>query len=391
MSGLVKPNVVFTWCQKDEAVKLSKEKVRVFEGAPFSLTVIFRQLFLPIFRALYGELQPWTESSVGINATGPEWDGLARYLMMYDLKQLFVADWVHYDTSVHYQEIMGLFTIWIKLAEKWGFYSDTEVRCMWVLAELIARHCFMVRTDVATVEGSNPSGNGGTVVVNNGTNGVRKRTAFYALAPSEVPAVPIWHPVGETMSGRVVAKSLRGRLKPLLPGLKGRYADYVRSAFYGDDLLSAVRDVIKPWFNQITVSQWFREQGKGMTGADKLPITEEFTSWGDADFLKRKFRLDAETGHIMGPLALSSIYKSLHIWPRQLPMMPEVHAADVLSGALRELFQHGREEYNARAPALLEVAERTGAIPYMATPSYDERVRAWVADASSYHGEEETA
>jgi len=382
MGQLVKPNIVFTWCQKDEAVKLTKEKVRVFEGAPFALTVIFRQLFLPIFRVLYSELQPWTESAVGINATGPEWDGLARHLMAYNLEKLFVADWIHYDTSLHYQEIMTLFTIWIKLAIKWSCYTDLEIACMWVLAEIVARHMFIVKTDVAVVEGSNPSGNGGTVVVNNGSNGLRERSAFYALAPADVPAVPIWHPVGETMSGRVVDKSLRGRLKPLQAGLKGRYADYVRSIFYGDDLLCAVREPITEWFNQITVSEWFGLQGKGMTGADKLPITQPFTRWCDADFLKRKFRMDCETEHIMAPLALTSIYKSLHVWPRQLPMAPEVHAADVLSGALRELFQHGREEYNARAPALLEVAERVGALPYMTTPSFDERLREWLAQTN---------
>lgn len=391
MAQLVKPNLVFTWCQKDEAVKLTKEKVRVFEGAPFALTFLFRQLFLPIFRVLYSELQPWTESAVGINATGPEWDGLARYLMQYDMRELFVADWIHYDTSLHYQEIMALFTIWIKLAIKWGCYTDMEICCMWVMAEVIACHLFIVKTDIAVVVGSNPSGNGGTVIVNNGCNGLRERSAFYALAPEEVPSVPVWLPVGETMSGRVVLRSSRGRLKPLLPQLHGRYSDYVRSIFYGDDLLCAVRTEIKPWFNQVTVSAWFQAQGKGMTGADKLPITQEFTRWEDSDFLKRKFRFDEETAHIMAPLALTSIYKALHVWPRQLPMAPEVHAADVLSGALRELFQHGREEYNARAPALLEVAERVGALPYMVTPSYDERVRAWVQGATDYHGSEEDA
>lgn len=83
---------------------------------------------------------------------------------------------------------------------------------------------------------------------------------------------------------------------------------------------------------------------------------------------------------IMGPLEMTSIYKSLHVWPVVTPMAPAVHAADVITGALRELFLHGAEQFSARAPPLIEVARRFGALDYMpeGCGDYSVHLAAWL-------------
>jgi hypothetical protein len=102
-----------------------------------------------------------------------------------------------------------------------------------------------------------------------------------------------------------------------------------------------------------------------MTAADKGPFTKRLTAWPDASFLKRTFRKDPELGHVVAPLAMSSIYKSLHVWPKKLAWAPEVHCGVVMSGAIRELLLHGKSEFEERVPRLLSVAEQYGARHYI--------------------------
>jgi hypothetical protein len=67
---------IFKACLKDEPTKLTKDKVRVFQGAPVALQLLVRKYFLPVARAL--SMMPLTsECAVGVNAQGPEWDQLA--------------------------------------------------------------------------------------------------------------------------------------------------------------------------------------------------------------------------------------------------------------------------------------------------------------------------
>lgn len=374
-------NFAFKGSHKDEATKLTKEKVRVFEGAPFAMTLLIRQYFLPIMR-MYSLCMPFGESAVGINANGADWHEVMDWLMDYNPKQVVEGDWIHFDTSEAYQEIMAMFTIWIEVAEMSGNYSESEITLMWVLAEEIARHFAILKGDVGMLEGTNPSGNGVTVYINNGVNGLRKRCGFYALAPEEVAPVSPYILTGTFMKGASVDYDARMHFKPLLPQLHGRFADYVRAIFYGDDFLCAPRPEITAWFNQKTLEAWFSSQGKHMTAANKGPFETEMTLWEETTFLKRGVRPDHYTGAMMAPLAMDSIYKSLHVWPLKTPMSPKVHAADVIGGAIRELFQHGKPVFEERVPHLLLVADRFGARGFMPDIeyTYEAFASAWLAE-----------
>lgn len=369
MSRRERVNFVFKGSHKDEPTKLTKEKTRVFEGAPMAMTLLIRKFFYPIMR-IYSLAMPWTESAVGINAVGSDWHEMACWMMEYNEKFVLEGDWVHYDMSIANQEMMTLFSIWISIAEKFGTFTPEQINVMWVLAEEISCHYSLFKGDVCMMNGTNPSGNGVTVYINNGVNGLRMRAAFYALAPEHLQPTELWQPLGVAMGGAsyldpTTPMSRDFDQRGIRAGIVGRFADYVRAIFYGDDFQLAAKDAVCDWFNQKTLAEWFAVQGKVMTAADKSAVVRETTPWEEATFLKRRFRPDPNTMAIMGPLEMTSIYKSLHVWPVATPMSPAAHAADVIMGSLRELFNHGAEEFMARAPPLLEVAKRFGAYEFM--------------------------
>lgn len=372
-------NFVFKCSHKDEAVKIGKEKVRVFEGSQFVLTYLTRMYFLPIMR-LYFMFQLHSSSAVGINASGSEWTSLALWLAEYNSDEVLEGDWVHYDMTEDYQEIMVVFGTWIGIAERHGSYTRPQLAMMWTIAEEIARHYALYKGDVTQVNGSNPSGNGLTVFINNEVHIHRDTCAFYALAPKVHAPVPLYKLEGESLAGVKILANMRCTFRPLLPHLHGRFADYVRSTYYGDDFLMAVRPSMLEWYNQLTISAWFATQGKVLTDAKKNPFVMPTTKWCEASYLKRGFRKDADTGHIMAPLTMPSIYKPLHIWPEKLPVSPQAHAAELLRGAIRELFQHGRAEYEARVPRLLSVAEKFGCRDYIPSDmTYNTAMAVWVS------------
>lgn len=382
LSRLERLNFVFKGSHKDEAVKLQKLKTRMFEGSPLVFTIITRMLFLPIVR-LYLMAREETCSGVGIDATSYEWHELAQHMLKYNATEALVGDWRHMDTSQTYQEMMAIFTIWIEIAEEFGQYSPDLINAMWSVAEETCRHYVLMRGDIGITEGTTASGGPLTVYVNNEIVNNRMKCAFYALAmhQGDIPLDSVWRHARDTFTtgGLGIVRNGRAGLEPLLPTLHGRFADYVRSYHYGDDFMMAAKPVVLPWFNQMTLFDYFQENGLELTDTNKGPFSAPTTPWSDVSFLKRAFRLDEDVGMYMAPLEIASIYKSMHVWPVKLEWAPEVHAAQILNGAMRELLQHGRAAYEDRAPKLLEVARRFGSDTYMDQRdwSYEAMVEDW--------------
>lgn len=362
-------NLAFKLSQKDEPLKAGK-KVRVFKGGSLVLNCIFRKYFLPLFR-LYALFPFILESAVGINASGAEWHALAEWLMEYDREKAIVGDWVHYDQSLAYQEMMAICSIWIAVAQYTGNYSDRDISIMWGVAEDIARAWCVIRSDQYQTDGGNPSGNAGTVYFNNGTNALRMRCAFYFLASTMAPLErdggrDLPPPVDITSTGGFLLRAgyRKKHCISRLYGLKGSFADYVRATFYGDDHVLTVRSGLE-WFNQIDICRWFATQGKTLTDTAKQPISQPYTVWGDVSFLKRLFRFDSELGKFLAPLEIVSIYKPMHVINKVLPFGIEAHYAELIMNAQRELFQHGRVVYNEHAPGLRLLAQEIGCSTYL--------------------------
>lgn len=390
MGRLERPNFVFKGSHKDEPVKLGSLKNRVFMGSPSTLLFITRQLFLPIMR-IYGLCPFETGSAVGINATGIEWHDMALYLRFYNRYRAIIGDWRHYDNSLAYQEVMAPFSLWITIASLTGNYTDAQLNAMWVVAEEHARYIAVLRTDVFMNDAGNSSGGGLTVYVNNEGNVLRDITAFYGLAATVEEKERGLHskprPEREhwTVGGVYLPANYRAELtsRPLMRGCSGRFADYARGCYYGDDFVLAVKEAEVPWYNQLTISKWFAEQGKTMTDANKEPFQHEYTPWEDVTFLKRAFRPDYDTRAYLAPLDMDSIYKCMHVVHKDLPDGIHAHYAQLMDSAQRELFQHGRLEYDRRVPQIEALATAKGCLPYMAdgrVHSYEEMLEAWLSD-----------
>lgn len=382
MGRLERCNFVFKASHKDEPVKLGKMKTRVFEGSPLVLTIVTRMLFLPLIR-LFLLARLMTGSSVGIDATSMEWHALYKHMQEFNGERAVIGDWVHFDTSQAYLEMMAIFGIWIRVCVEFGCYAEEEINAMWVIAEETSRHFALMRGDIGVTEGTTPSGGVLTVYVNNGIGEVRLKGGFYSLAREAGPQehVPLWDHTSLKVStgGLPVVVNGRAGLEPLLPNLHGLFADYVRGAYYGDDFMQAARESVLGWYNQKTLYTYFEKEGLQLTDASKKAFEHETTLWSEVTFLKRGFRYDEDTGCYMAPLEISSIYKSLHVWPTKLVWSKEVHAAQILSGCFRELLQHGREAYNSRMPPLLRAAERFQCVPYLQAPvlDYDTMIGVW--------------
>lgn len=357
-------NFVFNSNQKDEAKKIGATTCRVFEACPTPLIYLTRLYFLPIAR-LFSLFPLQTESAVGINASGPEWDTLARYVMEFSPDVVMAKDWSKFDKSQAYQETKRAFTLLIWVAQTFGEYSKDDIQIMWGLAEDTCRYIAQSLSDLRMNDGSNSSGNALTVIINDIVHSHRDRAAFYALwarHKAQNPTATISprrtdvHAQYVPTAGLTLPAGYRGDLAPLLDGLGGRFSDYVRASYYGDDSIGGVCEEARGFFNQIAYAQWFSEQGKKVTAADKSEVSSEFGTWKEATFLKRAFRYDAEVGRFMAPLEMASIYKPMHVWPKKQVLGKEVQLATLIDNAARELYQHGRREYELRVDGLRSLA-----------------------------------
>lgn len=365
LKSRIRPNLAFKWSPKDEAVKIGKLKTRVFEASPVHLQLAFRMFFGPILRVK--RLCPFElRSAVGIDATSKEWNDMVCRAMEYNADESVVGDWIHFDTSQVYQEVMAQFATWIAVLEKYGEYTEEEILAMWTLAEETARRAFIMQADAGQALSGTASGGTATVDVNDDVNGNRLSSGFYSEMSQLSPAARAIQParragVGayKTLGGIELPRNYRDHLrdKPLLAGLRGRFADYVGLITYGDDFHSAPIPAITPYFNQRRLEAWFAKQGKGLTSPDKVPFTTDTTPWSDVTFLKRGFRYDDETGYYMAPLTMSSIFKPMHVVDKHMDYGLDYHYATLIDGAQREMFQHGRLAYDGMAPKLAALAK----------------------------------
>lgn len=85
--------------------------------------------------------------------------------------------------------------------------------------------------------------------------------------------------------------------------------EHMSIAVYGDDnILSSDW----PWLTQGFLETTLKEIDQVYTLPSKTASEVDFVSLEEASFLKRRFKMDAETGIMMAPLEEESIARSLH-------------------------------------------------------------------------------
>jgi len=314
---------IFKACLKDEPTKLTKDKVRVFQGAPTALQLLVRKYYLPIARVL--SMMPLkSECAVGVNAQGPEWDQLAKHIKHYGENRILAGDYSKYDLRMPAQVMFSAFRIMIEIGRHCG-YSERDVTIMEGIASDICYPLMAYNGDLIQHFGSNPSGQNLTVYVNSIVNALLFRCAYYEICKHRMD----------------------------LPN----FNEMCALITYGDDAKSSVHQDF-PEFNHIAVAEFLEARDMKFTMPDKESEPTPYMNDEEADLLKRKNIYSSDTGRIMGALDEDSIFKSLHSVLRSKAITKEQQAMQVIDGALREWFSYGREHYEMRRMQMNEIAER---------------------------------
>lgn len=334
---------IFKACVKDEPTKLDKDKVRVFQAADWATQMLVRKYFLPIARLL--SIFPIaSETAVGVNAQGPEWDQLAKHMKKFGEDRILAGDYSKYDLRMPAQLINAAFAALIDIAKDCGKYTKKDLKIMHGIATEIAYSCVAYNGDLIIHNGSNPSGQNLTVYINCIVNSLQLRCAYYHLWPvNDGPPLPF----------REVAAIMT----------------------YGDDVKGSVREGFD-WFNHISYANFLKARDMVFTMPDKTSTPTPYMNDIEADFLKRSNIFNEDTGLIHGALDETSIFKSLHTVLESKVVSLEDQSAMNIDGALREWWQHGRSLYETRRGQMKEVAFRCGLTSKcdMLGESYDDRL-----------------
>lgn len=382
--------VPFSCCFKDEPVKIGKDKLRVFSGINWALGLLVRRYFLPIIRLSL--LYPTVfESAVGVNAAGPEWAVLVEHACKKGRKRCEYGDYQKYDKMISDMLSGCQWQVWINMARVCG-YTLVQLTIMQGIASEVTNPVYEWDGDFFMPNGTNPSGNNVTVQLNGGVGSMLKRSAFYSLARQYELAPPseggdgglsyprVWKDVMSTRLSRVdVSFEDRLNAKPLMRGLQGRFRKYVSLLTYGDDNASSC-SVEVPWYNQITISEYFARCGITYTDASKSKFEREYEEYTSFNFLKRGASWNSDTESLMAPLDVGSIYKSLHLRKYNPDITDAEHDAGRLSDALREFLAHGREVYDTHRVLFTNVASSVGIMSHVRGArflTYDEQVVVW--------------
>jgi hypothetical protein len=347
-------NMIFSASLKDEPTKLEKEKVRVFQAAPLALQYAIRKYFLPVARFL--SLYPLiSETAVGVNAHGPEWDELSRFMAKFGDDRCVAGDYSKYDLRMPAQLTLSAFAIMIEIAQLSRNYSSADIQRMQVIAHEVCTPLVAFNGTLIRFLGTNPSGQNMTVYINSIVNSLLHRICFFQV-----------YPVSEM-------KKIGNELGLSRPA---RFRDLVALMTYGDDAKGSVR-VGYDKFNHVSMANILAANDMVFTMPDKESEPVEFMSRFRADFLKRKDRYDEDLGVFVGSLEEDSIFKSLHSILKSKSAKPLEVCSQNIDGALREWFFHGREVFEMRREQMQEVSARADLPCRTLDEDFDHRVKVW--------------
>jgi len=123
----------------------------------------------------------------------------------------------------------------------------------------------------------------------------------------------------------------------------------------GDDEVAALGQALRP-FRATAVQGRIAYLGYTATSdADKSKPPQE-VPWDEVTFFKRRFRVEGE--RTFAPLAIKSISKSLHWRDSHSTLQTIPQHKELLEGAAREFFLHGRDIYAQRVAQLRQVSEK---------------------------------
>jgi hypothetical protein len=341
--------VIWKSCLKDEATKMTKNKVRVFQSAPLVLQLLIRKYFLPIVRII--QMNPILfECAVGVNAEGLEWQQLWEAAMSKGKERVLAGDYSKYDVRMPAQITIAAFDILIDIARKCDGYSAEDIHIMEMMVNEVVYPVMAFNGELIQLFGTNPSGQNLTVIINSIGNSLLLRCGFFTMYPD---------------------------------------MDFKKNCSfltYGDDVIGTISAACAN-FTHITYAAFLAEHDMKFTMPDKESTPTHYMKEEDVDFLKRKCVFNPDLGQKVGLLSEDSIYKRLHAHLLSKELTLEMHSAQNIESSLHDWFYYGREVFEDRRSKLKQISsdcEISHLCPALDI-SYDRRVNRW---RHKYLGEE---
>lgn len=334
------PTSIFKATMKDEPVKKTKEKVRIFQAADIGMQLGVRKYFLPIIRALC--LHPLdSECAVGINPFSLEWDALDGHVSKFGRDRTIAGDYKGWDTTLPSVLVRQAALILVHFAERTGNYSQRELTIMRGLAVMLSNPLINFNGTLIRLHGTTPSGHNLTSVLNSICNSLLIRCAFYKYFMYEP-----------------------------LP-----FREYVANITYGDDFVASVCPTKD--FSLVIYERYLSTYtGIKVTMPDKKSEIVPYMHFDEVDFLKRRSIWIESLEHRIGVLDINSIHKSLYTTMASPGDEANVLVA-VVHSAMHELFYHGKEVYEQYIALFKDMFEYLDLDPGPIYKSYEERVYEW--------------
>jgi hypothetical protein len=302
---------VFAASLKDEAVKRHKRFLaRQFSGAPLAWSLIVRKYLLSVVRLIQNKRFVF-ESAPATIAQSLEWQEIYEFVTSFGTDRIIAGDFKKFDKSASAEVILQAFHIIIDICRAAG-YPPEALQIIFGISVDTAFNVVDFNGDLIRFYGSNPSGHPLTVIINGLVNCLYMRYAYFTLNPSR-----------ECVSFR----------------------SNVHLMTYGDDNLMGSR---VDWFNHTAIQEVLSSIGIVYTMADKEAQSVPFVNITTCDFLKRKFRWDADVGAFLCPLEHASIAKMLMIGVVSKHISKNKAAVENIAGALREYWYYGKKVFEQR-------------------------------------------
>jgi hypothetical protein len=313
IDAFVSKNVCFVpevdMVAKDEVrpqEKLDVAKVRLFSVLCAAYNLYGRMLLMPIIQYLM-QYPNLSECCGTMNAGSHEWNDLGQTMNSGPEWKVIDMDFSSFDWS-HWARLFEMVAMAFKFgALRLGYTVEEANKCYifiisfkWQLAR------FMM--DIFLKYKGMPSGVIMTLIMNSIINSFLMRIAYLRLV---------------------------GPLDTFLEKVKTRNV--------GDDNFSAILDTIIDKYNMVTIAKVFFDLGYIATPAKKGNVIQRYIRFEDITFLKRTFLWSDDLGGYVAPIDTDSIYKALAFESMQSGISPEQRLIDVMGGAQREAFLHGKK------------------------------------------------
>jgi hypothetical protein len=333
---------VFKSCPKNEALKLSKDKKRLFQVAPTAFQVIVRQYFLELAKIL--SLCPLiSECSVGINAMGDEWEQMISHLEQLPKQNCIAGDYKNWDQMLSPDVTRRAWLCLIDIAKEIGATND-DVAIMECIVSDMVNPVLAFDGTLIQLHAGNPSGQNLTAHINCVANSLLLRCVWFLGRDNPAP-----------------------------------FRSCVHLQVYGDDNLATTSD---PSFNMTQIGEILGSYGYVYTDAYKNATTVPFVNLDDAEYLKRHSVYHPALGRRLGALSKDSIFKCLHCYDADSKISKMEHADAVLQSASLEFFLLGEQEYESARSKLQNVASRVSLVSPVLLKDYNQRVDEWHATYS---------